>query len=284
MNNTLSQIQIFLFILFPAIIMAQENERFRTSFYFGVREIAKDSMPDKNNIDFMNYIHTGSGSFDEQYAGIGMQFKLNRQWEFEVKVSVLSDLVPSHFDLNSTLLFSKYLGLNLGLFTYPVYIENYNFYHINNTTGYIGDINSNFRQRIIHEWGIKSGASFKLDQKRFHGLLNANVGMTSFSRFNESIAQKKNNANLRREFRYATHFSRALFFNPEIEAGFDCFKLGNAMFGAQFKANLFFTRQAIDYTRTVYYWTEEMPEKQRIKSPEHSFLKYDADLGFYCRF
>jgi hypothetical protein len=284
MNTKLLQILIVSLILFPALSVAQDNERFKISFWFGVREIARDSMPDNANLDFMNYVLDTKRRDIEQYAGIGFQYKPFRNWDFELKFTSLSDLDPRQFDLNATRRISPYLRATAGIFTFPVYIEDYFAYHFHTSPGFIGDINSNFRQRIIREWGIKTGVVFALNHKRFNGLLKANAGMASFDRFDESVAQKKNNANLRREFRYATHFAPSLFFNPELEAGFDCFKLGNTIFGAQLKTNLFITRQAINYTRTVYYWTEEAPETQRITNPRHSFLKYDADLGVYCRF
>ena len=221
MNNKLLQFLIVSFILFPAIIMAQDNERFKISFWFGVREIARDSMPDNNNLDFLNYLLDTKRRDNEQYAGIGLQYKPFRDWDFELRFTSLSDLDPRQFELNATRHISPYLRANAGFFTFPVYIEDYFAYHSHTSPGFIGDINSNFRQRIIREWGIKTGVVFALNYKRFNSLLKANAGMASFSRFDESVAQKKYNANLRREFRYASHFSPALFFNPELEAGFD---------------------------------------------------------------
>lgn len=284
MNTKLLQIFIVSLILFPAISMAQDNERYKISFWFGFREIARDSMPDNDNLDIMNYIRTSSGSIDEEYAGIGVDFRLNQQWEFVLKVSTLSDLVPSHFDLNSTFAFSKHVGVSLGLFTYPVYIENYNFYHINNSPGFIGDMDPNYRWRIIHDMGIKGGAVFIYNYKRFSCLLRANTGFFSFSRFNETIAQKKINGNLKREFRYATEYSPALFFNPEMELALDCLKMGKINLGIQLKANAFIAKRSVNYIREIYYWTEENPSTENVTGQKHSFGKYDADLGIYCRF
>jgi hypothetical protein len=284
MKNQSLVLLFFLLMMQPVFAQTQPADRFKIAVWFGNREIARDSIPDNGNLDFMNYTCYNKSAFDEQYAGIGVCFKLNRQWELEMKVSVLSDLAPSHFDLNATYLFSKYLGVSAGLFTYPVYIENYNLYHINNAPGFIGDIDPNFRQRIIHDKGIKGGAVFVYNYRRFSSLLKANAGLSSFSRFSETIAQKKVNGNLRREFRYTTVYSPALFFNPEMELALDCFSLGKAQFGVQLKANALLAKRSVNYARETFYWTEENPIKEKISSPKHSYGKYDVDFGFYCRF
>lgn len=284
MNNRLLRFLLLSLIAFPVFVVAQDNERFKISCWFGVREIARDSLPDNTNLDFMNYLLDTQRRDIVQYAGIGLQYKPFRNWDFELKFTSLSDLDPRQFDLNATRHFSHWLGVTASICSYPVYLEDYFAFHFHTSPGFTGDVNPNFRQLIIHERAIKAGAVFKLDHKRFNGLLKVNGGVASFSRFNESVAQKKNNGNMRREFRYSTRFTPTLFFSPELEAGFDCFKLGNVMFGAMLKANIFMAKQSINYTLTVYYWTEETYEKQKVTNPAHRFFKYDADLGVYCRF
>lgn len=289
-----SFLAISLFFLFSceSLVIAQTPEK-RETFYFSIgfggRYINRDSLPDSGDLDFMNYLYrqdTGA-----EYGLLSLNFRMapSEKFEFSATAVLLSDLIPNQLNIDvryKPVPNDKPMtwGMIGSFFIYPQYLENYNSFHLLHDTGFIADLDPNFRQISIYDIGIALGPSLNFSKGRFHGEINLGVGISGFLPFNEHISQKKTDANLRREYHYETHYSPALFFRPGAEAGFRLISFGKASAGITISAGGMWSKRSISYKRTAYIWTTENAITQEIKSEKQWYSKLEIEGGFYLAF
>jgi len=89
------------------------------------------------------------------------------------------------------------------------------------------------------------------------------------------------NGNMKREIRYATKNSPALFFFPEAELGIDCCRIGGITLGFRGHASWYSVDRSVDYSRTTFEWTYDNPEQEEVANPAHRFSKFEFDAGLY---
>jgi len=265
------------------------SEKFRFSVVAGGRYINHDSQPDAGDLDFMNYLY-GQG-IGADYGLLSLNFRMapSEKFEFSATAVLLSDLIPNQLNIDvryKPVINDKPMtwGMIGSFFIYPQYLENYNSFHLNRDTGFIADLDPNFRQISIYDIGIALGPTLNIVKGRFHAEINLGLGISGFLPFNERISQKKTDANLRREFHYETHYSPAFFFSPEAEAGFRLISFGKASTGIILNAGGLWSKRSISYKRTTYIWTTENAITQEIKSEKQWYSKLEIEGGFYLAF
>jgi hypothetical protein len=291
-RNSFVIIQLLLLLTGISQTKAQESvkrEKFLFSLNFGGRCINRDSLANTENLDFMNYLYRQENA--AEYGFISLNFRMAPTEKIEVSATavLLSDLSPNQLNLDVRYKMAEQdrpLGWGLigSFFIYPQYLENYNSYHILRDTGFTADLNSNFRQISIFDLGFAIGPTMNYHYKRFHTELSFRTGISGFVAFDESIYQKKTDANLRREYLYETRFSPAVFFMPEAEAGFDLISSGRTNFGIMLRAGGMWSNRAINYTRTTYTWTSENSVSNDIKPDKKWYRKTEMQGGFYIAF
>jgi hypothetical protein len=281
----------FIFILDAIIpgLKAQEKfiEKFSVSSWFGARIITCDSFPDDDNLDFLNYLYNANESIispDYGYLGMASHFWFKGNWEMDIKLCMYDDFVPDQMNISAQYFPLKYLGFNLGIYSYSQLMNEFNQYHHHTDTGFYGDIDPNYRQCSLYDIGIIGGPMITHQVKRFSGSLKLNAGLGTFLTFSESVSQKKTNSNFRREYKYTTRTTPAFFFFPELAAGFDLFRFSHATLGIQLQASYYLAERSIDYTRVTLNWTSETQVEQDVNSPKHHYSKFDVDFGIYLRF
>jgi hypothetical protein len=264
---------------------AYSQEKFiqdhKISLFFGTRNVSRDSLQNTENIDFLNYLHSSPDMAEYQYLGFSTHLKFRGNWEADIKIAMYDDFAPNNINLKAQYFPLKNLGLSVGFYTYPQLLNDFTTYHRINDMGFYGDISSNFRQMRIHETGFMAGLVLPLDYRAFHIRINLNGGVSSLSTFKDVVQQKQINSNLRREIKYSSLASPALFLFPEIELSLDCFKVGNTKIGIQAQSSWYTVSRSIDYNRIVYEWTSIAPAIERIENPNHHFEKFELDFGFF---
>lgn len=264
-------------------------EKFRFSITAGGRYINRDSMPDAGNLDFMNYLY--GQNFGADYGLLSLNFRMapTEKIEFSATAVLLSDLIPNQLNIDvryKPVLNNKPVtwGMIGSFFIYPQYLENYNSFHLFRDTGFIADLDPNFRQISVYDIGIALGPTLNFSKGRFHGEINFSLGISGFVPFDERISQKKKDANLRREYHYETHYSPALFFRPEAEAGIRLMSFGKTSGGIIIKAGGMWSERSINYKRTTYTWTTEDAITNEIKIEKQWYRKFEIEGGFYLAF
>ncbi len=267
------------------VIHAQEKliEDYKFSVYFGVRDISRDSFQNTENIDFLNYLHSSPDMSEYQYLGFSSHIWFRGDWEADIKIAMYDDFAPNNFNIKAQYFPWKYIGFSAGFYIYPQLLNDFSTYHRVNDIGFYGDMNTNFRQRYVYENGIMAGVVLPFDYKFIHSRILLNGGVSSLSRFEEKVAQKKINSNLRTLIEYKTSKSPAFFFLPEIELYFDCFKFEKSIAGLQIQSSWYAVNRSVDYERTYYEWTNLNPLKEHIESVSHHFTKFELDFGFYLK-
>lgn len=258
-------------------------ESYKAAVWFGIRDVTRDSFPDNDNIDFLNYLHSDREMSEYQYLGLSVHMILRGSWEADLKLAMYDDFAPDNFNFTAQYFPLKMIGITAGIYSYPQYLNYYDTYHKLSDDGFYGDLDPNQRQRKVHETGIMAGPVFKIDYHAFHSLIKLNAGISSLSVFKESFSQKQISGNERRELHYKTRPSPAFFFFPEAEVNIDLLKVKERTLGLQIQSSWFTVNRSVNYSRTTYYWTQTDTETEEIKSQTHNFSKFEFDLGIYLK-
>ncbi len=256
-------------------------EKKEASLWFGVRDITRDSLANGANLDFLNYLHSSDEMAEYQYLGLSAHLWFRGNWEADFKVAMYDDFAPTSLNIKAIWMPYKYLGLTVGFYSYPQLMNEFNMFHRLSDEGWYGDTDSNFRQRRVHETGIMAGVAVPVSYRFIHLNLCLNGGISTLSKFREKVTQKMINGNMRREIRYSTKNSPALFFFPEAELGLDCFRIGSSTLGVRGHASWFTVKRSVDYKMTIWEWTYDNPMQEDVANPAHSFSKFEFDAGLY---
>jgi len=274
---------VFLILGLVAIVYSQEQEKFITKhevgLFWGFNEISKDSMPNGQNLDFMNYLHKDHKWVDYSYIGINASLGFRGGWGIKTCIAFEDSFNPNIMELSLSYLPFKNWGFTTGAVRYSQYLENYNFYHLQSDIGYFGDLNSNFRQIRIHDRGIYLGVLYQIpiNQFEFEGELIGGIGSTT--PFNEEIHQKLIGGNLRRTYIYEIKNSANFFISPKASFTYNHKTSSGKVLGIGLNMKWLFTTKSINYSRTETLWTNENSDKQNIEGDKHKFNKFDLGLS-----
>jgi hypothetical protein len=279
-------IQFFL-MLICSHLSSQDKfiQNYKVSTWFGFRYMERDSFQNNENIDFLNYLlsYDEAGVSEYQYLGFTAHFWLRNNWEAVFKIAMFDDFAPNNLNITIHHYPLGFAGFSLGIYGFPQLLNDFSTYHRVNDAGWYGDINTNFRQRYLYEYGLSTGARFKVNWKSLHLFTGMNFGITRVPGFREIVQQKEINTNFRKEIHYKTHASWSPFLFPELELNIELFKLKQKTAGIQLQTNWYSTNRRMNYTRTVYSWEMNTPEIDEIKPRLHRIKKFEADLGVYLR-
>ena len=272
-------------LFFTASPLLQAQGRFiekkQTSIWLGIRDITRDSLANSGDLDFLNYLYSSDEMAEYQYLGLSAHLWFRGNWEADLKVAMYDDFAPTSLNLKAIWMPMSYLGFTVGFYNYPQLMNEFNMFHRLSDEGFYGDTDSNFRQRRVHETGVMAGLVMPVNYRFIHFALYLNGGISTLSKFSEKVTQKMINGNMRREVRYSTQHSPALFFFPEAEMGLDCFRIGNATLGIRGHTSWYVVKRSVDYNRAVWEWTYDNPVHHQVDNPNHLFTKFEIDAGIY---
>lgn len=293
MHLRLPALLILITLLFNSSELSAQQQKIKEKFCFemqsGGRYVNRDSLDNSENLDFMNYFYQEDKGADYSYVGLNLRFIPDPDWAFSIKAVLLSDmnLKQLNFEVRYTCDSINPIlswGIVGSLFAFPQYLEDFNRYHILRDTGFTADLNPNFRQITIFEMGMAAGPFVGFNYKRLHGQLSLRAGFSGFAPFDELMTQKETHANLRREIRYETGFSPAVFIYPEAEACFDVIKSGRTDIGFLIRAGSLFSKRAINYTRITQTWTTENTIADKIRPQKQFYNITELEGGLFIRF
>jgi hypothetical protein len=279
---------LFLFIvvgLFFTEAYSQKRfiENYELGLFFGFRDLRIDSLPNSANLDFINYMsYLDYDPIGTIYIGLSAVFKLRNNFEVAFKVFTNDDIIPTAANLSAQHYFNDYLGLNFGLYTYPLFTSDYEVFHNMEDVGF--HPSEYYSQRNIYDLGWIAGPVFRLNGKVFYANLKLNVGYSGFITFKEDLKQEKINSNFRRIVEYETTSKKEFFFFPEFKAGINIFTFKNSVLGMQFQSNMMISKRSLDYTRTTYNWSLVDKTTEEVSNPKHQFDIFDMDFGLFFRF
>ncbi len=277
----------FLIFLFQPNLSSQNRfiESYQAGLYFGFRDLRIESFTNNSNLDFINYMNFldyDPGGYP--YIGISADFKMRNNFAVNLKIFSTDDIFPTSLNLSVQHYFNDYFGFSFGLYTYPLFTGNLEDYHKSVDIGYTLDLNQgDYRQRNIYDFGWIAGPVLKYEKGRFLTNLKFNLGISGFLPFREEFRQEKTNSNFRRIIKYETSFKKEFFLFPEFYAAVGILKLKNFMIGLQFQSNLMISKRSLDYTRTIYNWSFDNREVEKVSSPKHRFNMVDMDFGIFLK-
>lgn len=268
---------------------ATAKETMRLDLHFGGRFIHRAIVEPGENIDFLNYLHGGTGNSLYGLMSIGFSLSPNENWTFDTKINLLSDLLPNQMQTQVTHRIRSInpvwdWGIKARFYLYPQYLDEFNQFHLLKDTELIGDLDPNYRQRSLYDLGISAMPFLKYKSARFQATLASGIGLSSFIPFREVITQKRPAANFRREIRYKTLYKVALSSHSEVEATFDLIRKSRNSFGLLVRAEALLSFRNLPYERIVFTWTEENKVVDKINPKNRFYSKSEISGGLFFKF
>lgn len=279
----------FVFILlFGSILKIHSQNRFLESYtislFLGTRDLQIDSLPDTDNLDFINYMSfLDYEPIGAQYIGVSADLKFRGGAEMSFTLFSNDDIFPTGVNLSAQYFFTDLLGINIGGFAHPLFTSDYQMFHVFRDGGQF-HADRSIRQRDVFNLGWMVGPAIQYREENFFVNMQLNLGMSGFAPFSEEFMQQEFNSNFRRVIRYETEFNSEFLFIPRLRAGVDLIKFNNSTLGLQLKSSYLLSRRSLDYYRTTFNWTAGNAVVEKIYNPKHRFNIFEVDLGIFLRF
>lgn len=266
-----------------------KREEIRLDLNFGARNIHRAVESPGENLDFLNYLNDGNGNGNFGVLSFGISLSPDTNWSFYAGMSMLSDMLPSHMllDVKKKLMTNAAgndFGISGSMLLYPQYINEFNQYHYKTDIDLIADVDKNYRQINLYDLGFSILPYWKINKKRTAIHLATGAGIFGFLPFNQKIAQKKPNANFRRELIYQTSYSPALVSLSRAELSYILLRDNNFNLGIQVKTELLLSYRSLKYKRTINTWTTENSDIKTIKPRPAFYSKAEGSVGLYLKF
>ncbi len=273
---------LFCFSLQPAKSQIVKEKQF--NFSVGNQGAFCDSFPDGANLDFLNYVYRDNFSGNLAYISFMGFFKFSDSLDLSVNIGMYSDLAPTKNSVSIRYFPYKMLGFGISFMGYPQYFNEYNQFHWNTDEGLYADLDPNYRQHRMFNYGLALGSDFRYSyNNRFFVDFRAYAGLRWFDILDVEILQKAINGNFRRVIHYRTSPSPSLYFYPEINLGLKLFTISKTDIGFRFRSAAEFSKRAINYTRTTYDWVADEPTVSKVKPKSHSSSILEVDFGLHLR-
>lgn len=263
------------------------QERFIESYgyglWFGIRDVQPEIFSDGAHLDFLNYLESNNEYPEYELLGMNFYFKFRNNWELDTKFAVCSDLELSNYNLKVRYALNKFLGISAGYYRFPQYMSEFDAWYLNKNENFFENIPGNYAQIRVFENGLTTGLYLNQNIGFIHLRLDINGGVSSLSKFDIVFERKKMQSNFKQKIVYNVGYSPTLFFFPELTANFDVIKLKYNTMGIQLKTNWMYLKRSMNYTQTSYSWTYEDKAIEEVINPNHSFKKFEFDVGIFLR-
>ncbi|MGV8114606.1 MAG: hypothetical protein AB2L17_17075 [Lentimicrobium sp.] len=272
-----------------ASAQSARGEQMEIHLHFACRETHRNMQPQRDNIDFLNYLNYKADTGCTGVVRLGFTLSPSEKWTFMADLGMMSDMRFSQMNISASRIIGKAgnstaWGLSAGISAYPVYLNEFNEYHLIRDTGLMADMNANYRQQILYDPGLELMPFLNYKKSKFS--LNAGTGLriSTFMPFNLLIMQKKEGGNFRREIRYETLFKPALSSISALHATLMLTDKPGLSVGLQASAQLLFGMRTIPYKRSILTWTADNRVTDEIKPDSKPFTVTEVSGGIVFRF
>jgi len=274
-------------LLAVSAIASAQHEQFTFSISTGNRAIHYDSISNSDNPDFLNYrYHNGlKGNYGMLLLEFG--FSPDSNWKISSGFGIMSDLALHDATLSVSRKLGKYhryhtWAIAAGFSLYSQYLNNYHQFQEVHDTLFTTFANSNFIQMDLLDITITAGPEYRFKAKRLNLEQGLKAGIAGFVPFYLTIAQKKEYSNLRREYRYQTHFSPAPAFISTTGFSYNLIETYDFKLAIMVEAIAMISSRTLKYRQTLSSWTLEnalitdvSPQKQWYRFTElHAGLRF----------
>ena len=262
---------------------AQEKliKNIKITTFAGFRDDQRDSFPNDNNLDFINYFSQDKEYLDYEYLGLSTHITFRNNIETILKFVFFGGLRNIH--LTAQYFPHKNFGLNCGIYSCGFMMNEFSTYHKLTDKDMFGDLETNYRQRFPVNAGLLCGITYRANIQKLQTIIKLNTGFSSIIPFSENVSQKQIDGNYQKQIKYKTQYNFEFFIFPEIEINIDCINLKKTVLGMQFQSNLFFSKKSINYKRTTYEWTAQNSSAQSVIVAKHKILLIEFDFGIYIK-
>lgn len=273
---------LLLSISAPAQNLGAGNNVF--SFTFGGANLKVQRYAAGNDLDFLNYMDAESDYFfDYETVKIGYKFKIDAKTTMDIRLLVMSDLLPENFDIVVYRQMGKQFHLGAGTMLTKNYISNFERFVSGKQTNYYL-VDENEKQWKHYDLGFYLTPVYSpILSEKFFATIQFNVGLASFMRKTDFFPLKKMLSNERQIHHYATKLAFQPYINPKIVAGLNLFKVSNASVGVMAGASFFHAKRRINYRRTIQIWTAGNEVSEVVKTSRHSFSRLEMDFGLFVK-
>lgn len=278
--------RIFLFLLLCISIQPSKSQvvkERRIGFAVGNQGAYCDSFPDGANLDFLNYVYSDKFTGNLAYISFLGYFKFSDSLDLSVNFGMYSDMAPTKNSISIRYFPYKLLGYGISYMGYPQYINEFNQYHWNTDQGLYADLDPNYKQHKMFNYGLALGPEIRYSNSNFSFDFKTHVGLRWFDILDVEILQKAINSNFRRVIHYRTNPSPNLYFYPEINLGLTLFTISKTDVGIRFRSAAEYSKRAINYTRTTYDWVDDEPTVSKVKPRSHRSFIYEFDFSLQLR-
>ncbi len=275
------RIPLSLLILFIASATLCQNTVKTVSFLVGNQGKFCGQSTINSNPDFLNYIDAEGFSGDLIYIGFQGKVSIKDKYKVSAIVGMYSDLAPVNYIISVAYYPKEKVGFGGSFIGYPELISEY-FKHFNAyVPGLFPDLNTNYRQQRIYNYGFAFGPEYSIRGAKVDLLLRIHAGVRSESFFSDGLYQKlvDDNYIVRYNFKTNPGFSPYLF--PEVECNIKLFGKNSKQFGVRLHLAGEFAKRKMDYTKTTMEWTTAQKQVEEITPAKRNYSKYDIDLGIY---
>jgi len=258
-----------------------KNQEF--SFSVGFSDYYVEKNTSNNHLDFINYVESYPDEPEFITVKLGYQFDFTPKMSADIKLIIMSDLMPDNYDISVNYKIQKYLGVGVGSMLNKNYISSFEQYQIQKHSGYyLSDTNQ--RQIKVYDLSFYISPYFKpVNKNGFELLFKCDLGISSFLNNEVSFLHKKKLSNEKLRYIYDTKPNFQAYIQPELELKLQTFKLNNTHIGVLLNTSYYYSKRSINYQLSTQKWTSDNFETKDIKSPKHLYSRLDFDIGFFVK-
>jgi hypothetical protein len=275
-----------LFLMASASVLAQNQKVGNSVFSFAVSgaKLNVQKFPVGKDLDFLNYIDSETAYFvDYEIVKIGYKFTLNPKTSMDIRVLIMSDLLPDNFDIAVYHHMNGFLSVGAGAMLYKNYISYFEQFLIDNNPDYFL-VDENEKQWKQYDLGFYLTPVFMpINTENFRATFKMDVGLSSFLREAAVFYLKKKLSNERQLHHYATKLAFQPYINPKLDASLVVVKVNKAAIGVMAGANFFYAKRRVNYERAIQTWTMDNEVSDLVKTPKHAFSRFEMDLGLFVK-
>jgi hypothetical protein len=145
-------------------------------------------------------------------------------------------------------------------------------------------VDYNVKQFTTYELGFYLSPMLKpIDNDKLKLQLVCNLGMSSFMKEEATFYHKKKQSNERLQYHYTTKNDFQPFIQPKIDVRVKACKVKQISYGFLLNTSYYYSNRSLNYTRTIQTWTSENTLTEQIKSPKHSYSRFECNVGLFLR-
>lgn len=274
-----------LFQLISLSLLAQTLSRGNREFSFSIGgvEAYMEKFPTTVDINFLNYFDTFPEHIDYEVVSLRYKFDFFSRMSADIKLMVMSDLVPDNFDISAYYHFNNAVSIGMGSYLVKFYITHFEQFQLQSLPDYyLVDYNS--QQLKVYDLGFYLTPMFKLiESDRFQATVKFNIGVSSFSNEKSVFYHKRKFSNERIIYRYNTKMTFQPYINPKLEVRLRAFDINNTSVGLLLNSHFYYSKRSMNYNRTIQKWTPDNEITEFVRTPKHLYNRLGADIGFYIK-